>query len=109
MALFLRNESGMSFSRLTLLLFLTFQVADGAITYGAASIFGTHAEGNPILATWMQIAGIGPTLVAAKLLACGAGFLLYYHYRRGHIVLAVLTLCYAFGAVLPWLRALSQI
>jgi type IV secretory pathway VirB6-like protein len=99
----------MSFSRLTLLLFLTLQVADGAITYGAASIFGTGAEGNPILATWMQIAGIGPTLVAAKLLACGAGLLLYYHYHRGHVVLAALNVCYAFGAVLPWLRALSAI
>ncbi len=97
----------MSYSRLTLLLFLTFQIADGAITYGAASIFGAPAEGNPILATWMHIAGIGPTLVAAKLLACGCGILLYY--RRGHFVLAALTVSYAFGAVLPWLRALSGI
>jgi hypothetical protein len=97
----------MSLSRLTLLLFLTFQVADGAITYGAASIFGTPAEGNPILATWMQIAGIGPTLIVAKLLACGGGLLLYY--RRGHLVLGALTISYAFGAVLPWLRMLSGI
>ncbi len=97
----------MSFSRLTLLLFLTFQVADGVITYGAASIFGTHAEGNPILATWMLIAGIGPTLVVAKLIACGCGLFLYY--RRGHLVLAALTVSYALGAVLPWLRTLSGI
>jgi hypothetical protein len=97
----------MSFSRLTLLLFLTFQVADGAITYAAASIFGPHAEGNPILSTWMLIAGIGPTLVVAKLLACGCGLFLYY--RRGHLVLAALTVSYAFGAVLPWLRTLSGI
>ena len=95
----------MSFSRLTLLLFLTFQIADGAITYGATSIFGAGAEGNPILSTWMYIAGIGPTLVVAKLLACGCGLLLYY--RRGHVVLALLTVSYAFGAVVPWLRALS--
>ena len=108
----------MSFSRLTLLVFLTFQIADGAITYGATSIFGTPAEGNPILATWMQIAGIGPTLVAAKLVACGCGLLLYY--RRGYAVLnakpkfrdavlAALTVSYGLGAVLPWLRALSAI
>jgi hypothetical protein len=95
----------MSFSRLTLLLFLTFQIADGAMTYGAASIFGAQAEGNPILSTWMHIAGIGPTLVIAKLLACGCGIFLYY--RRGHIVLALLTVSYGFGAVLPWLHALS--
>ncbi len=97
----------MSFSRLTLLLFLTFQIADGAITYGAASIFGTPAEGNPILATWMHIAGVGPTLVAAKMLACAAGVFLYY--RRGHVVLAGLTICYALGAVMPWLWTLSGI
>jgi hypothetical protein len=97
----------MSFARLTLLLFLTFQIADGAITYGAASIFGTHAEGNPILATWMQIAGIGPTLVTAKLLACGCGIFLYH--RRGHVILVILTVSYALGAVLPWLRTLSAI
>jgi hypothetical protein len=95
----------MSLPRLTLLLFLTFQVADGVITYGAASIFGTPAEGNPILSTWMHIAGIGPTLIIAKLLACGGGILLYY--RRGYLVLAALTISYAFGAVLPWLHTLS--
>lgn len=99
----------MSFSRLTLLLFVTFQIADGAMTYGAVSIFGTHAEANPILVTWMQLVGIGSTLIVAKLLACGAGVLLYYYYRRGPLVLGALTVCYAFGAVLPWLRALSQI
>ena len=55
----------------------------------------------------MQIAGIGPTLIVAKLLACGGGLLLYY--RRGHLVLAALTVSYAFGAVLPWLRMLSGI
>lgn len=97
----------MSLSRLTLLVFLTFQIADGAMTYGAASIFGAHVEGNPILATWMHVAGIGPTLLAAKLLACGCGILLYY--RRGHVWLAALTLSYGLAAVLPWLRALSGI
>ena len=97
----------MSLSRLTLLVFLTFQIADGAMTYGAASIFGPPAEGNPILATWMQIAGIGPTLVVAKLLACSCGLLLYY--RRGHVALAALTVSYGFIAVVPWLRTLSAI
>jgi hypothetical protein len=97
----------MSLSRLTLLVFLTFQVADGAMTYGAVSIFGAPAEGNPILATWMHIAGIGPTLLVAKLLACGCGILLYY--RRGHFTLAALTVSYGCVAVVPWLRTLSAI
>jgi hypothetical protein len=55
----------------------------------------------------MQIAGIGPTLVTAKLLACGCGIFLYH--RRGHVILAILTVSYALGAVLPWLRTLSAI
>jgi hypothetical protein len=94
-----------SLPRLTLLIFVTLQIADGAITYGAVSIFGATAEGNPILSTWMQLVGVGPTLFAAKLLACGCGLFLYH--RRGHAVLAGLTVGYALGAVVPWLRALS--
>ena len=95
----------MSLPRLTLLLFLVLQLADGVLTYQATSVFGTVAEGNPILTTWMQIAGIGPTLVAAKLLACGCGIFIYT--RRNHFVLGALTVSYCFGAVVPWLRTLS--
>jgi hypothetical protein len=95
----------MSLSRLTLLLFVTLQVADGLITYGAASLFGTAAEGNPILAGWMHILGIGPAILLAKLAACAAGVLLYW--RGVQTALAALTVLYAFGAVIPWLRILS--
>jgi len=102
-----RTGVAVSLPRLTLLVFLALQIADGAITYAAASIFGAHAEGNPILATWMQIAGIGPTLLVAKLLACSCGVFLYQ--RRGHAILGALTIGYAFGAVMPWLRALWTI
>jgi hypothetical protein len=96
-----------SLPRLTLLIFMTLQIADGVITYSAVSIFGPTAEGNPILATWMHLAGIGPTLFVAKVLACGGGLFLYH--RRGHAVLAGLTIGYALGAVVPWLRALASI
>jgi hypothetical protein len=97
----------MSLPRLTLLLFLTFQIADGIITYAATSVFGTLAEGNPILVTWMHVVGIGPTLLGAKLLACAGGYLLYT--RRVNVGLAALTLWYAIAAVIPWLRELSSI
>ena len=95
----------MSLPRLTLLLFLALQLADGVLTYQATSVFGTVAEGNPILTTWMHIVGIGPALVGAKLVACGSGIFIYT--RRSHLVLAALTVSYCFGAVVPWLRTLA--
>lgn len=54
----------------------------------------------------MQIAGIGPTLIGAKLLACAGGILLYR--RGGHVWLAALSVSYAYGAVMPWLQELSR-
>ena len=97
----------MSLPRLTLLVFLVLQLADGVLTYQATSLFGTVAEGNPILTTWMHIVGIGPTLIAAKLLACGCGIFIYT--RRNHFVLGALTVSYCFGAVVPWLRTLATL
>ena len=96
----------MSLPRLTLLLFLTFQVADGLITYGAATLFGTAAEGNPIIAAWMRMVGIGPALLLAKLASCAGGVLLYW--RGVHGWLAAVTVLYAVGAVIPWLHVLSR-
>ena len=95
----------MSLPRLTLLVFLTFQAADGLITYGAASLFGTEAEGNPIIAASMQALGIGPALVLAKLTSCAGGLLLYW--RGVHAALAAVTAVYAAFAVIPWLTLLS--
>ena len=92
---------GLSLSRLTLLLFLAFQAADGLMTYGAATLFGTAAEGNPIIATWMHILGVGPALFLAKLVSAAGGVLLYC--RGVHLALAAVTAFYAFGAVIPWL------
>ena len=97
----------MSLPRLTLLVFLALQLVDGVLTYEATSLFGLSAEGKPILTTWMRLVGIGPTLVAAKLLACGCGLFIYS--RRSHFVLGALTVSYGFGAVLPWLRTLAAL
>lgn len=87
-------------SRLILLLFLLAQLCDGIFTYAAVSAVGLAAEGNVLLATWMGIAGPGPTLVAAKVLAALAGLLVYA--RGMHGVLAGLTAFYAAAAVGPW-------
>jgi hypothetical protein len=91
----------MRWSRVGLLLFLVAQFWDGLFTWVAVDLYGLPAEGNVILATWMAVAGPGPTLVAAKVGAAACGVLLY---ARGiHRVLAGLTAYYAIGAIGPWL------
>ena len=91
----------MRVSRLVLLLFLVAQLFDGLFTYVAVSAVGTQAEGNLILATWMNLVGPGPTLFAAKLVAATAGVFVY---RRGAPrLLASLTAMYGVMALGPWL------
>jgi hypothetical protein len=92
-------------AHLILTLFIVFQIADGLITYSAIDSFGFIAEGNPLLRTWMLVAGAGPTLVGAKVLACCCSFVLFITGR--HRSLAGLSAVYFFGAVVPWLVRLS--
>jgi hypothetical protein len=93
--------------RLWLVIFVLLQLADGVLTYAAVSRFGASAEGNPILATWIVIAGAAPALFGAKLLACGCGAVLYV--AGVHRVLLGLSALYLFAAVMPWLKIFSQI
>lgn len=95
------------FGRIVFLIFLVLEIADGLITFGAVRIFGSGAEANPILATWIQLAGPGITLLAAKTMACGLAAVLY---RTGHdktlVALTGLLLCLA---VAPWLAMLAAV
>lgn len=93
--------------RLWLAIFLVLQVADGVLTYTAVERFGTAAEGNPILATWIMLTGALPALVGAKVLACVCGGVLYA--AGVHGVLAGLSALYLMAAVGPWLHILSRI
>lgn len=95
----------MRFARLTLTVFVVLQIADGLMTFGAVQIFGTAAEGNPILETWIQLAGPGAALLSAKGMACGGAVLLYTAGRQK--TLAALTGVLLTCAVLPWLALLS--
>jgi hypothetical protein len=95
----------LSLPRLTLALFMALQAADGAITYAAVGLFGPSAEANPLLVIWMGITGFGPTLLGAKLLACGCGVVLYKY--RANRILACLTAAYLVFAVVPWLQTLA--
>jgi len=91
--------------RLWLAIFILLQFADGVLTYAAVDRFGPNAEGNPILAAWIVVAGAMPAVFGAKLLACACGGVLYAAgvYR----VLAGLSTLYFFAAVLPWLHIFS--
>ena len=95
----------MSPARLVFAVFLVFQAADGLITYGAVSIYGGIAEGNPLLRTWIDLVGAGPALFGAKLLASGCGAILYaLGVTR---ILLALTVLYLVVALIPWLQLLS--
>jgi hypothetical protein len=95
----------MAYARLTFLIFLVLQAADGAITYAAVNLFGLSAEANPILTAWICLVGAGPALMIGKSLAIACGLLLYV--RGVHRTLALLNLLYIVVALAPWLRLLS--
>jgi len=92
--------------RLVFAIFIVLQVSDGLITYAAVSLFGSGAEANPLIQTWMHLIGAGPTLFGAKLLACACGGVLYALGTKK--TLAALTVLYLVAAVGPWLHILSQ-
>ena len=83
-----------------LALFAAIQLADGVLTAAGVAQFGAHIEGNPLIHLAVQGAGLGITLVAAKLLAMSCATVLHVHSQ--HLALAVLTLVYVIGAIVPW-------
>jgi hypothetical protein len=91
--------------RVWLAIFVVLQIADGVLTYAAVERFGTHAEGNPILVTWIMLTGAAPALFGAKVLACACGGVLYA--AGVHRVLIGLSALYLFAAVMPWLHIFS--
>jgi hypothetical protein len=91
---------------LILAMFLVAQAFDGLFTYVAVEAYGVVAEGNVILATWIDLVGLAPALIGAKLLACGCGVLLYcLGLRRA---LLGLTVFYGAAAIVPWLVVLRH-
>ena len=92
---------------LVLAMFLVTQAYDGLFTYVAVHAYGVMAEGNLLLATWIQLVGPGPAILGAKLLAAGCGVLLYtLGVRRA---LLGLTIFYAVAAIAPWLVVLRAL
>lgn len=89
-----------------LALFVAIQLADGIMTALGVSQFGAAIEGNPLLRFIAGGAGIGATLVGAKLLAISCATVLHLHSR--HLALAVLTLAYVLAAIVPWTLLLAS-
>ena len=92
---------GVLTSQLVLAIFLVAQAYDGIFTYIAVDAYGVVAEGNALLATWIDLLGAGPAIFGAKMLAASCGVLLYCLGVRRALV--VLTLFYVVGAIAPWL------
>ena len=84
----------------TLALFTAIQLADGALTAAGVAQFGPHIEGNPLIDLAARGVGMGGALVGAKVLAVFCGTVLYLQAR--HATLALLTVAYVVGAIVPW-------
>lgn len=93
-------------SHLVLAFFLIAQAYDGLFTYVVVQAHGVIAEGNLLLATWIDLVGAGPAIVGAKVLAASCGILLYCLGVRRTLV--ALTVFYAVAAIGPWLVVLSR-
>jgi hypothetical protein len=88
------------FGDTVIVLFLLAQAADGVMTYVGVATMGLAIEANPLLATLMAYAGHGAGVTIAKAVAAGLGISL--HLLGVHRIIAVLTVIYMLGAVVPW-------
>lgn len=93
-----------SFANVVVIAFLIAQACDGVFTYVGVSLYGTAAEGNPLLAWLMESMGHGPALATAKGMAGAFGIAL--HLSAVHRVLAALVVFYVAVAVGPWMAIL---
>jgi hypothetical protein len=89
-----------------LLLFLAAQGFDALFTYTAVQVYGLHAEGNILIATWMALVGPLAALLGAKTVASACGVLLYL--RGMHRTLSLLTVLYGVGAIAPWMVVFAR-
>jgi hypothetical protein len=86
-------------------LFVAIQAGDLALTLTGLSRFGIGIEGNPLLTASMRMCGVGVTLLTAKTIAVMLATVLSA--VRAHLALALLTVLYVFGALVPWSVALT--
>ena len=88
-------------------IFVLAQALDGALTYIGLHRFGVGMELNQLLVFYMEIFGVGLTLVGAKGLACACGVVLFVTER--HKAVAIAAGASIGVAVVPWLLALAHV
>jgi hypothetical protein len=88
------------FGDVVIVVFLASQALDGILTYLGIVEFGPTIEANPVVAALMGSIGHGAALTTVKVLAASLGIAL--HLGRVHRVLAILTIFYLLGSVVPW-------
>ena len=88
-------------------MFLVAQILDGALTYLGITLLGIDMEANPLLAASMHTIGAPQALIAAKLLACACGYLLYR--TEFHRPLAITAGLYVGVAIVPWLHIVGTL
>ena len=94
------DEPRSLFGDLVVLVFLLTQCLDGVFTYLGVSIWGPGVEANPLIVSAIGTVGILGGVGAAKIVAISFGIVL--HLRRVHNLVAMLTVIYVTGAILPW-------
>ena len=89
-----------AFGDVAVLIFVLVQCLDGVFTYLGWHIWGPSIEANPLVSSAVSMAGVGPGLAGAKLIAVSLGMVL--HLRRVHLVVAALSAFYIAAAIVPW-------
>ena len=80
------------------------QVTDGVLTYAGITQYGWQVEGNPVV-TWYVLA-LGPETALAGTKTFASACVLPLHCRGMHRTIAVLTIFYLGGALVPWAHLL---
>jgi hypothetical protein len=80
--------------------FMVVQCLDGMLTYIGILTWGLAIEANPLITSAVSLAGVGPGLTGAKLIAASFGIVL--HLLQVHGVIALLTAFYLIAAIAPW-------
>jgi hypothetical protein len=88
-------------------LFAAVQLADAALTATGVSRFGPSIEANPLVASYIAAYGLIAGLCAVKAVALSAGTILLA--TAQHFALALLTVLFVFGALVPWALTLAAL
>ena len=104
---FAAARTGWSDGTAVFAVFLVAQILDGALTYFGITLLGIEMEANPLLAASMHSIGAPQALIAAKLLACACGYILYR--TEFHRPLAITAGLYVGVAIVPWLHIVGTL